>query len=156
MAATDNPLAKAAYAVAKGVRKNAAVLHYRYAPGNLNSRSTKNVEFLRNIWIMTPEPVSEYLVSSGVYVFGDMKTDIPSICLQDALVPKEGDPVIKIRNEEKTLPEIRQWSSINGGVNVTSDILEWGGIEYRIVKIEPQNFWFGEPSKFRVILRGAV
>lgn len=150
---SNNPIAKVAYSVAKGVRKNRAVIRYVCKVEDIYARRTDDYAFERTIWILDPEPVAAWLVANGSNQAGDMVMYIPSLSLLYTRKPLATDPVVKIGTETKTLEELRPWDNTTGGMDVASDIIEWAGVSYRIAKIEPTHWWKNDPAKFKVTLR---
>ncbi len=152
MNARENPLAQVPFAIARGVRKNTGVLVFNVRHEEKVSRDVLTFSFRRTIWLLNPEPVSEYLISSGQYLAGDMKVYLPSIALQNALEEvSDDDP----KGAAKKLSEYREFNAMNGGVDVSKDILEFGGVRYRILQLFAENIWRGVPNRFKAVARRA-
>ena len=60
-----NPLSPVSYSVAKGVRKNNAVIRYVVQLDDKLSLQKRNVVFERKVWLYSVTKASEYLVSDN-------------------------------------------------------------------------------------------
>lgn len=156
MALSNNPLSPVSYHVAKGVRKNNAVIQYVIEPGNdkLSLRQQKYV-FERKVWLYSVSKANEYLVASGVYKNEDLVAVIPALCLLETRGPLDSDPEISYGQTENTLESLRPWDNLTGGIKANIDQLVWNGMTYRIIKIEAMEFWNNDPAKFKLTLRSA-
>lgn len=151
MRAKDNPLAKVPYSIARGVRKNTGILWFNVKHASMRLRDVEHVTFKREIYILGPEPVSERLIGQGFYIVGDMRCEIPTIELENAInAVKDDDP--KYANP---LSSYRELNAVNGGIEAGLDVLETGGVKYRFVQIEGENIWRNVPYAFRCVLRRA-
>lgn len=150
---SNNPIAKVAYSVAKGVRKNKAVIKYVCKFEDIYARRTEEYVFLRTIWILDPEPVKAWMVASGNNIAGDMVLYIPALSLLYTRAPLDTDPIPKVGLEAKTLEDLRPWDNTTGGIDIATDAIEWAGTTYRIIKVEPTHWWKNDPAKFKITLR---
>lgn len=150
MDARLNPLAQVPFAIAKGVRKNTGVLVFNVRNEDMVSRDVQTYSFRRTIWLLNPEPISEYLIAAGQYLAGDLKVYFPALSLQNAIKEvADDDP----KGAVKPLSEFREFNGLNGGVDVAKDILEFGGIRYRILQMFPENIWRNVPNQFKAVCR---
>lgn len=156
MALSKNPLSPVSYHVAKGVRKNFAVIQYVIEPGDdkLSLQRQKYV-FERKVWLYNVSKANEYLVASGVYKNEDLVAIIPALCLLETRGSLNTDPVIKYGQTQNTLESLRPWDNLTGGIKANIDQLVWNGMTYRIIKIEAMEFWNNDPAKFKLTLRSA-
>ena len=149
MRAKDNPLAMVPYSIARGVRKNTGILYFNVKYASMKMRNVENVTFRREIFIRGPEPVSEHLLGQGFFIAGDMKCEIPTLELENAINRVEDtDP-----SYASHLASYRELNAVNGGIEIGLDILETGGVKYKFVQIEGENAWRNVPYQFRCILR---
>ena len=153
MAGQVNPLAQVAYQVAKGVRKNAAVIQYRHKYNDLLTGIVDDIMFERDIYLRDPDNAADWLVSQGAYIAGDLRAYIPYLCLSKTREVLTSDPVVKSSNGDLTLDDIRPWRETTGGIVCGTDAVLWNGDCYSIIRIEPVNFWHSLPSQYRVTLR---
>ena len=153
MAGQVNPLALVAYQVAKGVRKNAAIIQYRHKHNDLLTGIVGDALFERDIYLRDPDKAADWLVSQGAYNAGDLRAYIPYLCLSKTRRPLSSDPVIKSSMGDLTLDDIRPWRETTGGIICGSDTVLWNEECYSVMRIEPVNFWHSLPSQYRVTLR---
>lgn len=149
MRAKDNPLAMVPYSIARGVRKNTGILYFNVKYASMRERNVENITFRREIYIIGPEPVSEHLIGQGFFIVGDMKCEIPTLELENAIAKvDDADPSYASR-----LSAYRELNAANGGIEIGLDILETGGVKYKFVQIEGENIWRNVPYKFKCVLR---
>ena len=151
MNAKTNPLASVPYSIAKGVRKNTGILSFNVKFNNHLTRGVEKYTFKREVWLLNPEPVSEFVVASGQYLVGDMKVYIPTLSLEEALNKIVADDPAP--GDARGLKDFRTLNGINGGIDTASDTLEFAGIVYRILQIFPENIWRNVPNQFKLVLR---
>ena len=149
-----NPLSPVSYSVAKGVRKNNAVIRYVVQLDDKLSLQKRNVVFERKVWLYSVTKASEYLVAQGVYAQGDFIAIVPSLCLLETRGSLDTDPQEYFGGEILTLDKARPWDNMTGGIKANDDTMLWNGYEYRIQKIEAMEFWNNDPAKFRLTLKG--
>lgn len=148
-----NPIAQVAYSVAKGVKKNSAILIYNIVlHDNLTGDCVRH-EFKRDIWLLDPSNADDFLVAQGVYRSSDIKAFIPTLCLSENREALPSDPFFTWKNQQATLKQLRPWKNLTGGLDVGNDYVEWNGSRFKIIRIEPTGFWYDEPSKYKVTLR---
>ena len=151
MNARLNPLAQVPYSIAKGVRRNTGVLSFNVTFNDHASRHVEKYTFRRTVWLLDPEPVSEYVVASGQYLAGDMKAYVPALSLEEALnTESDDDPAC---GDAMGLKDFRVLNPSNGGIDAAADTLEFGGINYRILQVFPENIWGNVPNQFKLVLR---
>ena len=151
MRAKTNPLASVPYSIAKGVRKNTGVISFNVKFNNHLTRGVEKYTFKRTVWLLEPEPVSEYVVGSGQYLLGDMKVYVPTLSLEEAINRNEEDDPTP--GDAKGLKDFRSLNGINGGIDTAADTLEFAGIAYRILQVFPENIWRNVPNQFKLVLR---
>lgn len=149
-----NPLSPVSYSVAKGVRKNNAVIRYVVQLDDKLSLQKRNVVFERRVWLYSVTKASEYLVAQGVYAQGDFIAIVPALCLLETRGSLNTDPQEYFGGEILTLEKARPWDNMTGGIKANDDTMQWNGYEYRIQKIEAMEFWNNDPAKFRLTLKG--
>lgn len=153
MAKSNNPLAIVSYSVAKGVRKNSATLRYVVTPVDKLSLQRQTYTFTRKVWFYNVGRASEYLVASGMYTQGDIVAIVPALSILESRSVAIGDPTVIMNGKAQTLGDLRPWDNMTGGINVNEDRIDWNGRSYRIIKVEPSEFWNDDPAKFKLILR---
>ena len=153
MANSRNPLAIVSYSVAKGVRKNSATLRYVVTLDDKLSLQKRTFEFKRKTWLYLVGKASEYLVANGVYTQGDVVATVPALSILDGRTALAEDPVIIIGGKNRGLDYFRPWDNMTAGINVNEDRIDWNGRSYRIIKVEPSEFWNDDPAKFKLTLR---
>jgi len=149
-----NPLAPVSYNVAKGVRKNSAIVRYVVKLDDKLSLQKREVVFERKVWLYSVTKASEYLVAQGVYAQGDFIAIVPALCILETRGSLSTDPQEMFGGKIITLEDARPWSNMTGGIKANDDFLLWNGLDYRIQKIEAMDFWNDDPAKFRLTLKG--
>lgn len=155
-----NPFLKVEQKINRAVYNNPATLHivvrrksYDAYSGDLRN---DDHEFLRTIYLGDPKTLSDFILSTHEYKTGDLLVDTAYKDFLDAIAEtRENDPVVTVDGEAKTLAELRAdtGGSFSGGIDATTDWLEFAGKKWRFVKLVPRTYWAGTPSAVRLHMR---
>lgn len=152
-----NPFLRAEKTVIKKVYNNAATLKFNVVQKSYDNETGKFTEtaaiYSRTIHISNPREIADVIVDKIQYVKGDLNADVAFKEIADVLVPMDGDPVIVIEGQNKTISDFRSANNRTAGIEETKDTLVFDGTTYRIVKITPKNIYAGTPSKLKLQLR---
>ena len=152
-----NPFLKAEKAIILKVYNNAATLNLNVVRKTYNTDTGKFSEttavYPRTIHIGNPHEIADIIVDKIQYVKGDLNVDVAFKEIADSIEPMDGDPVVVIEGENKTISDFRSANNRNGGIDETKDTLVFDGTTYRIVKIIPKNIYAGTPSRLKLQLR---
>ena len=152
-----NPFLRAEKTVIKKVYNNAATLKFNVVFKSYDKDTGKFTDttkvYPRVIHISNPHEIADIIVDKIQYVKGDLNADVAFKEISDVLVQMDGDPVVVIEGENKTISDFRSASSRNAGIDETKDTLVFDGTTYRIVKITPKNIYAGTPTKLKLLLR---
>lgn len=137
-AKSNNPLAAIAYNVAKGVRKNSAIMRHKQVHDDILTGRRDESVYEHEVYLMDIDRANDWMVSQGVYKAGDIRASVPSMSMLQ---------------EKDAISSMRKWDESTGGIDVTTDTILWDGREYKILKVEAMNFWQNQPAKYRMTLR---
>lgn len=155
-----NPFLKAEQKINRAVYNNPATLHVvvrrkSYEPYSGDLR-TDEFDFLRTIYLGDPQTLSDYIVSTREYEAGDLRVDVAYQEFLDAIAEMHSDdPAVEIDGVAKSLAELRGGggNAFSGGIDMTSDWLDFAGKRWRFLKMVPRTYWAGVPSVVRLHLR---
>lgn len=82
------------------------------------------------------------------YRDGDLKCILPALALERAIAAVQDDDP-----KEGKLSDYRTFNGMDGGLSISDDLIEFNGVFYTLVKVEPQEIWRNMPSQFLVVLR---
>lgn len=137
------------------VNRNAAVLTLRIDSGDdFFGGQSRIIEIIRALYIKAPRPVNTRLVDGMKYLAGDFVCQVAFLRMKTAHDSLPGDPVITINREEKTLDEVRPFTSAgNWGVCIGCDTFTIGGDVWNIAGVLALQWLSNEPALLEFTLR---
>ncbi len=148
-----NPFQKMEQRVIRKLYNNPAELIYNISARNYDpaSGAVKNErhQFRRTVYVGDPSEIHDAVVDGKNYLKGDLFVIIPFLEIFNSRQALPTDP-----DTSQSLSDLRPWQVKNCGIDTGEDLLIFGGISYRFIKIAGKDWYGQQPSIYKAQLRG--